>query len=159
MLELKQDDLSFYHGKGVKLQILSDGLIIDDWVSKSNYVSISHPDQGRWVCNYTNIKPILSKLGDFTNEEWLEVFKAGVMGIHSYKKEFLMISKREELFQIIARCEGISVMFYYNNIEFFTAFGDFNQHKAFQMIYKKMGDINDLIGKGLAIDKKTIGNT
>jgi len=145
MLELK--DISFYLSHELQVMTVSNSIgTIRGYDRSLIYLNDCIVSQ----TILSGLKPILTKLSDFTEADWMEVFKAG-FGIVELE---LRVDHKCET--ITGRGNGISCVFYYVDLEFNCVFGTFNQHKAFQKIYELKGDVNNLIGKGLAIDKKTL---
>ncbi|HXP51590.1 MAG TPA: hypothetical protein VN922_16655 [Bacteroidia bacterium] len=112
--------------------------LIDDYTDLSNWNDT----------DFLKAKPLVIPFSELTKEDWVEVFKAG--------NQTEDISP-DIIEQLQGRCYIKSsrgtLMYYSFSGQFFDCKYRFNQLPAFQKLYSLHADLEDLIGKGLALNK------
>lgn len=109
--------------------------------------------------NLEDCKPLLLPLSELTQEQWHEVFNFGFNNANPKLPEFWNKKKRtiefhDNAVELCFENEINNCSYSFDEVMFSTNGTRFNQLAAFNKIHELHGDIENLIGAGLALNKR-----
>ncbi len=128
----------------------------DNDIFTMNVLGINSAGEDYSSCRWGigTFKPLLIPLSELTDQQWVEVFKAGCAAFDDghitadVSKEWVMVGRGYDI---------ASFDFRWLEFKINSHMPSFNQLSAFNKLYELHADLENLIENGLALNKNTYG--